>query len=367
MASQDGPKTRHMKDRRPSHITETASMTAATERTEARPRAPEARHQTVPRPQTHNEPSAEFRSEKASPTVPMRFNLQDERVTSLQAEHKTLQATLAKLEERIKPYEEYQQQALDVVKQLQDVQGRLQRHRSESASPARTIAALTTSINAHEASTSEHSNQLLQLGDRIALLEAQPLSTQDLALVLVSRLQRGDVLKSSTSAALRLALGSGDAASPAREAVAPRQQVTPVTDDPESRQPPIERSIEAQSTLPSPPKKRRRIGTPSKALSSVQRVRFESADLETPEVDDALDSFMSGALPNNQTENEAVGSQVTTSVAKEAVVSNTPETRRASQRARTSTTQPGFTHWRDANKIVKGVRSSGPSPRKGVV
>ena len=51
----------------------------------------------------------------------MRFNLQDERVTSLQTEHKTLQATLAKLEERLKPYEEYQQQAIDVVKQLQEV------------------------------------------------------------------------------------------------------------------------------------------------------------------------------------------------------------------------------------------------------
>ncbi|KAK0249999.1 hypothetical protein LTS09_014879 [Friedmanniomyces endolithicus] len=361
MASQDGPKTRHMKDRRPSHITETASMTAATERTEARPRAPEARHQTVPRPQTHNEPSAEFRSEKASPTVPMRFNLQDERVTK----HKTLQATLAKLEERIKPYEEYQQQALDVVKQLQDVQGRLQRHRSESASPARTIAALTTSIDAHEASTSEHSNQLLQLGNRIAILEAQPMSTQDLALALVSRLQRGDVLKSPTSAALRLALGSGDAASPAREAVAPRQQVTPVTDDPETRPPPVERSIEAQSNLPSPPKKRRRVETIPTAPSSVQRVRFESADLGTPETDDALDSFMSGALPNDH-ENEGVSSVTAALAGKEAAVPTTPEIRRASQRARTSTTQPGFTHWRDANKIVKGLRSSGPSPRKGV-
>jgi len=340
-------------------------MTAATERTEQRPRAPEARPQTVPWPRSHNKPSAEVRSEKASPTVPMRFNLQDERVTSLQAEHKTLQASLARLVERIKPYEEYQQQALDVVKQLQEVQGRLQRHRSESASPARTIAALTTSIDAHEASTSEHSNQLLQLGNRIALLEAQPLSTQDLALALVSRLQRGDVLKSSTSAALRLALGSGDFASPAQEAVVPRQQVTPVTDDPETRPPPVERSIEAQSNLPSPPKKRRRVETIPTAPSSVQRVRFESADLGTPETDDALDSFMSGALPNDH-ENEGVSSVTAALAGKEAAVPTTPEIRRASQRARTSTTQPGFTHWRDANKIVKGLRSSGPSPRKGV-
>ncbi|KAK0794366.1 hypothetical protein LTR02_008616 [Friedmanniomyces endolithicus] len=364
MASQDGPKTRHMKDRRPSHIMETAAAT--TPRTEPRPSVPEARHQTSPPPQTRNKPISQARSDHSRPAAPMRFNLQDERVTSLQAEHKTLQATLAKLEERLKPYEEYQQQALDVVKQLQEVQGRLQRQRSESASPARTMAALTTSVNQHEASMGEHSNQLLQLGNRIALLEAQPTSTHDLALALVSRLQRGDVLGTPAAAALRLALGSGDATSPAREAIAPRQQVTPVTDDPEQRQPPVERSIEAQSTLPSPPKKRRRIETPPKALSSTQRVRFESADLGTPEVDDALDSFMSGALPHDRAEDEAVSPGVATTAGKDAAVPTTPEIRRASQRARTSTTQPGFTHWREANKIVKGLRSSGPSPRKGM-
>ncbi|KAK5148679.1 hypothetical protein LTR32_000037 [Rachicladosporium monterosium] len=360
MASQDGPKTRHMKDRRPSHILEPATATTATERTEPRPSAPEARQQTSPPPQARNKTIPQARSDHSRPAAPMRFNLQDERVTSLQTEHKTLQATLAKLEERLKPYEEYQQQAIDVVKQLQEVQGRLQRQRSESASPARTVAALMTSVDQHEASMGEHRNQLLQLGNRIALLEAQPTSTHDLALALVTRLQRGDVL------ALRLALGSGDTTSPAQEAIIPRQQVTPVTDDPETLQPPVERSIEAQSTLPSPPKKRRRIETPPKAPSSTQRVRFESADLGTPEVDDALDSFMSGAVPHNRAEDEAINSGAGTAVGKDAVLPTTPEIRRASQRARTSTTQPEFTHWREANKIVKGLRSSGPSPRKGV-
>ncbi|KAK0250156.1 hypothetical protein LTS09_014741 [Friedmanniomyces endolithicus] len=361
MASQDGPKTRHMKDRRPSHILEPATATTATERTEPRPSAPEARQQTSPPPQARNKTIPQARSDHSRPAAPMRFNLQDERVTSLQAEHKTLQATLAKLEERLKPYEEYQQQAIDV-----EVQGRLQRQRSESASPARAVAALTASVNEHEASMGEHRNQLLQLGNRIALLEAQPTSTHDLALALVSRLQRGDALKSSTATALRLALGSGDTTSPAQEAIIPRQQVTPVTDDPETLQPPVERSIEAQSTLPSPPKKRRRIETTPKAPSSTQRVRFESADRGTPEVDDALDSFMSGALPHDRAEDEAFSSDVATTAGKDAAVPTTPEIRRASQRARTSTTQPGFTHWREANKIVKGLRSSGPSPRKGV-
>ncbi|TKA71687.1 hypothetical protein B0A55_07692 [Friedmanniomyces simplex] len=371
MTSHDGPHaaTRHVKDRRPAYNTEAATATTAPER---RSSALEGRQQTSPRSQGQSKSDAAAQIDSTHRDFSRRFDIHDERLASLEGTVELLWATEARVEKRLRPYEEYQTQALDAVKQLQELQSRLQRPTPEKASPEKpssTVSALSTSVNEHEASIRQYSSRLLQLEDDMGLAKAQSMSTQDLALALISRIQRGDILKESTVVALRLALGSEDATSSARNPSIPRQQETPVTDDAEPLQPPIERSIEAPINLPRPSIKRKRPEPPPTAPPTVQRVRFDSADLGTPEVQGALDSFLSGNLRGDDQEPEEESPVVAPAVEGDGVdreaVSTPPETRRASRRARTSTTQPGFTHWREANKIVKGLRSSGSSPRKG--
>ncbi|KAK5691466.1 hypothetical protein LTR97_011459 [Elasticomyces elasticus] len=355
----DGPhaSTRHVKDRRPAYTNAAANAISSLEQ---RLGSLEKRQPASSKAQaslTKVDAAAEI--DTAIKDVERRFDTHDRRLTNLEEtteDCQNLRTTVKRIEDRVKPYDEYQEQALGAVKQLQELQSILQQSGSARASPERTTisASLSRTVNEHEASIREYNSRLLQVEDSIELVKGQPLSTHDLARSLIARLHRGDTLSEPTAVALRLALG-GNVLYPAPDTSRPRQQATPVTDESEPVGPPVEPSIEAPPSIIKPAsRKRRRI------------------NLGPQEVDGALNSFMSGEFSQGrQSEDVATPASKTISASaeKSPPASNgsapTSQPRRTARATTQTKQQTGFMHWREANEQVKHMRPSSATPKKG--
>ncbi|KAK5743268.1 hypothetical protein LTR17_002745 [Elasticomyces elasticus] len=373
----DGPhaSTRHVKDRRPAYTNAAANAISSLEQ---RLGSLEKRQPASSKAQaalTKVDAAAEI--DTAIKDVERRFDTHDRRLTKLEEtteDCQNLRTTVKQIEDRVKPYDEYQEQALGAVKQLQELQSRLQQSGSARASPERTTisASLSRTVNEHEASIREYNSRLLQVEDSIELVKGQPLSTHDLARSLIARLHRGDTLSEPTAVALRLALG-GNVLYPAPDTSRPRQQATPVTDESEPVGPPAEPSIEAPTSIIKPAsRKRRRISKTPETARSTPRVRFESADLGPQEVDGALNSFMSGEFSQGRQSEDAAtpaSKTISASAEKSPPASNdsapTSQPRRTARATTQTKQQTGFMHWREANEQVKHMRPSSATPKKG--
>ncbi|KAK5685733.1 hypothetical protein LTR17_026975 [Elasticomyces elasticus] len=231
--------------------------------------------------------------------VERRLNTHDSRLTKVETLTGALCTTVTQIEERLKPYDEYQEQALDAVKQLRELQSKLHPTRSASLSlQKRTASAsLLRAGSEHEISIREQfDGRLHHVEKSIKLIANQPTSTHGLALLLISRLKGGDTLNDSTIMTLRLHL-EGSMIYPSSDSNPTMQLVTPVPDESELVDPPREPSFAPPPDIVKPAsRKRRRISNTSEKPAPTRRVRFESADLEPGEVDDALNSSKAGAF-----------------------------------------------------------------------
>ena len=306
----NGPQasTRHAKDRRPTYHTKAARSVAALEhRLEQRIAHLEGRQLTSPqnfKSATATDIDADFNN------FGQMFNNLEERIGDVEKEvdgesEEGIEARLsAKIEERMKPYDEYQQEATKAVQQLKDFQERM---RSASVS-GKADEAMSKLVNEHEASLREFSDRMLRLEDHAELAKAQSLSTSDLARALVHRLQRGDMLSPALSHALRTALevrstlretSDGIAAQDTTMAVPPeRMPETPVTDEARAESGAVEDSIEDQED--EAPKKRRRIRQTPQPNKQASAVSKESEPISTPQCDNAPVSYTHLTLPTKR-------------------------------------------------------------------
>ncbi|KAH9845858.1 hypothetical protein Tdes44962_MAKER00068 [Teratosphaeria destructans] len=226
------------------------------------------------------------------------YNVIEERLGEVEKEvdRTTSFATrLESLEQRVKPYEEYEQHAQDAVEQLRRFQGRF------GPGAGRGADASAKLVGEHEAAIREHHGRLLELEDRSELVKASALSTRDLARALVQRLRRGDTLDAGTTAHIRLWLGDAPDAGKAGGASASDAQMlgTPTTSDSTgARSTQVEDSVEAplskrRKTTASPRLPRakhasERYSTPDPAI--VQKNGLALADLTPKEHDVAVPS-----------------------------------------------------------------------------
>lgn len=342
--AQDGPQvsTRHAKDRRPSYNNKSARAIASLE---LRLATLEGRQQTSPQQTSTPKCNAALDLDSDLREFGRVYNELEERVAGLEKSGDDF-------DERLQPYDNYRQQALDAVKQLKELQARVQ-----TASPSKADSGVSKLVNEHEASLREFSNRLLMLEDQSELAKAQAMSTSDLALALTQRLSRGDLLNEAATRRLRQALDGTGAPQAIDEPPAPavRQQQTPATDDSGAEQPATQPSMRDNG----PPKKRRRTEQgASKKEDTKKKASSQSEPISTPEVESALSSFMSGGLADAENESEPV------SAADGDDFEIPPEVRRTSRQPKPTKHNPDMVHWRDANKRVKGMRPSAPSPRK---
>jgi len=354
----NGPQasTRHARDRRPAYHTKAARSVAALEqRLEQRIAQLEGKHAASPqasRSATAVDIDADFNN------FGQMFNRLEERVADVEKEvegEEGIEARLnATIEERMKPYYEYQQEAGHAIQTLKGFQKRM---RSASTS-SKADDATSKLVSEHEASLRKFSSRMLRLEDQAELVKAQSLSTSDLGKALVHRLQRGDMLNPPLSQALRTALDvrsvlgetlGGIATQDMITAVPPeRMPETPATDEARAESGAAEDSIEDQED--EAPKKRRRIRQTPQPQTATSK---GPEPISTPQCDNALSAFRSGDLAAEHDENV----DPTDDVDMEDVIIP-PETRRSSRKPKPTKQPADMIHWRDANKRIKGLRMS---------
>ncbi|KAK3117950.1 hypothetical protein LTR53_000242 [Teratosphaeriaceae sp. CCFEE 6253] len=378
-----------IKDRRRTYSTEAATAIASLER------RLHNLEQQQPSPSTQFLPArceAATHVDAALKDVGVMYNVHEDRLTEVERtadQWQELQATVARVEQRLRPYDDYQQQALDAVKQLRTLQQKLQ---SQTPSPDKSSAALralSTSLRAQEASMRDYTTRLRSLEDQAEQAKAGSMATHDLARALIERTKRGDRLDQDTARELILALGPSLAESMGSAPRAARQQGTPeVTDEVQSAFP--ERSVDQQH-LPSPStrrpakagrapveslseeeaneqpsKKRRRITQSPHQPSLPSRPATVSTDITTSSSPPtALESFKSGQLSDTRAARKRSRPETSQHDEEDGDVAILPERRRTSRAANPTKLPPGFRLWKDAYRTIKNIRPSGPGPSAG--
>lgn len=336
--------TRHGKDRRPSYNTKAARSIFALEQRIAQLEGRQAASSQNARSTAATDLDTDLNS------FGQMFNGLEERITELEKTDDgptDLQARLGDIEERLKPYEDYQKQALQAVQQLKDFQERMR-----SAGSAKVDAGTAKLVGEHEASIREFSGRLLELEDQNELAKAQPLSTADLAKALLYRLKRGDVLAPTLSRDLRLLLdGVSDSNNQEPIISAPtRLPDTPGTDEGEVRQ---EDTLEAPVEDEERPSQKRRQIKQMPPTPKVAKRRHESEPAATLQCEDALSGFKSGDLAiDDEADDGAAGD-----VDMEDVVIP-PEVRRTSRQPKPTKRGKDMLHWKEANRRLQGMRMS---------
>ncbi|KAK5126983.1 hypothetical protein LTR85_008342 [Meristemomyces frigidus] len=343
----DGPQlaTRHAKDRRPAFNTKAArSLAAFEQRLEQRLARIEGKNAvSPPSPKT----SAALDLDTEFNSFGQMFNDLEERVTDLETAgpQSGLEPRLtALIEQRIKPYNQYQMEASNAVQQLKSFQDRIRSFSTGKLDPE-----TLKLVNDHEASLREFTGRILQVENQIELAKAQTLSTSDLAKALLQRLQRGDIIARTVSHDLRLALdGAADAQSETIIAPPPRLPDTPATDEAGVRQSMVEESVEDED---SSPKKRRRTKQQKTPRSAKVAGRGrESEPVSTPQCESALSAFGSGglAIDYEGSEDMAEGVDIDGFVIP-------PEVRRTSRKPMPTKQHGDMLHWKEANRRLRGT------------
>lgn len=277
-------------------------------------------------------------------------NQLEERV--LGEEIPSIEKRLQGLEERLKPFEEYQKEAANAVQQLQDARERMRTVGNATSKPDITSAKL---INEHEASIREHTGRLQDLEDTVELTRAQTMSTTDLGTALLKRLGRGDVLSSALQDRLLSALSCSAeyVAKPTISSRVPLQRMpeTPATEDTS-----VDSTADAHASEDEPtkkPKKRRRTTQNPLSTKKSASARKESEPVSTVQCENALNNFRSGSL--NNTDRDAEAAAVLS--LEEFIIP--PEVRRTSRKPKPTKFGDEMIHWKVANEQMRGMRTSG--------
>ncbi|KAK3613451.1 hypothetical protein LTR56_027881, partial [Elasticomyces elasticus] len=234
-------------------------------------------------PQASTTFNATTPNDTAANHVECRLNAHDCRLEGLEELNETLCTIVMRIEECLQPSSECQEQVIGAVKQLQQLDRRLQPGGSANLS----LQKMT-----------QFDSRLRQVEKTTDLIADQPTSTHELALSLISRLKGGDILDESANMTLRLHLG-GSEIYPSSESNTDMQWATPVPKASEVVDQPIEPSFAQPRGIIKPAtRKRRRISNTQGDLGSIRRVRFESADLRPDGVDEALNIFQAGLFSN---------------------------------------------------------------------
>ncbi|KAK3113652.1 hypothetical protein LTR53_008865 [Teratosphaeriaceae sp. CCFEE 6253] len=378
-----------LKDRRRTDNTEAATAIASLER------RLHTLEQQQPSSNTRSLPAqyeAAIDVDAALKEVGVMYNVHEDRLTEVERtsdQWQELQATVARVEQRLKPYDDYQQQALDAVKQLRTLQQKLQ---SQTPSPDKSSAPIrtfTTTLRAQEASMRDYTIRLRHLEDQAELAKAGSMATHDLARALTERVKRGDRLDQDTARELILALGPSLAESIGSAPRAARQQNTPeVTDEvqsaspersadqqhlpsPSTRRPakagraPVESSSEEEGNE-QPSKKRRRITQSPHQPTPPSRPATASTDnIASSSPPTALESFKSGQLSDTRTTKKRSRPETSQHDEEDRNVVIPPERRRTSRATKPTKLPPGFSLWKDAYRTIKNIRPSGPGTAAG--
>ncbi|KAK4560820.1 hypothetical protein LTR86_005400 [Recurvomyces mirabilis] len=238
--TEDGPQsaTRHKQDRRPSNVPANRSegrksVTLSEKRMALERRQEEIRILSARSPlsdeRERNQNESEARQDHSIGTLQLSRRI--EKLEQVATQYETLQTRLVTIEGLLKPYAAYEQHALGAVEQLKQIETRLQTGRF-----SKTDTAIKQLVDKHEASLQEHSTRLQQLLDRNQLAKIQPQSTADLAKSLLHRLTHEDLVDEKLANSLRSALGGGYITGLDAPQDGPRQELTPVTDDLDTRQ-----------------------------------------------------------------------------------------------------------------------------------
>ncbi|KAF2773636.1 hypothetical protein EJ03DRAFT_323583 [Teratosphaeria nubilosa] len=348
MTTSDGPQaaTRYAKDRRPAYTTNAARSLAHLEQRLAILEGKKSLHQETSPPRCAAASDLDNDLHKFGEM----YNEIEERLGQVEKEISyttDVSERLEILEQRVKPYKEYEQHAQIAVQQLKRFQERF------SPSVGRSADASAKLVSEHEATIREHHSRILELEDRYELAKASALSTKDLARALVQRLKRGDTLDVGTTEHLRLWLGDApDTKRPVKAGAASASNAqmlgTPTTDDStEARPTNVEDSIENEA----PPSKRRKTtaGANSQPQASPQHPHAKSASerYSTPDLANALAVFRKGGLasadlPRPDEHDVAI-----------------PPERKSSRKSLPPKRNENMVNWKDANARMKGVRRGG--------
>ena len=243
-------------------------------------------------------------------------------------------------------------------------------------------------VHEHEASVREFSARLQTVEDSSELVAAvQPISTHDLARTLQARLSKGDVLDQATMRDLRLSMDrAGHCASPPASADArSRMLQTPLTDASAAAENSIEVDEEesgedAQNnkrhkrhrTLAS----RARQTTGSKTATDDENLRpNKRRNLPASRADRTADSKTksNGEGTSSQVNGDVLLDTFTSAASSTSLLSQKfhgaglgyngeehdaiipPETRRSSRKSKPREQPQDMIHWRDANKLMRGI------------
>jgi hypothetical protein len=259
------------------------------------------------------------------------YNGLEERITDLEnvdGSIPNVDKRLSVVEDRLKPYQQYEQQAVAAVQQLTDFQERF-----SSAKPPKVDEKVSKLVHDLEASRRDHAKRLFQLENQVELAKAQTMSTRDLARALIQRMNRGDVLDQGTTHELRHLLDTSSGATPSA-AMIPRLPGTPVTEE----APDEEQEVS--------PKKRRLMEQTTTTKTSASKT--DSEKYTTPEVNDALSAFRKGEL--SETTPEDSGGKNGTGTP------SIPPERKSARKSNPPKRSENMIHWKQANTRMRGAR-----------
>ncbi|EMC93442.1 hypothetical protein BAUCODRAFT_150771 [Baudoinia panamericana UAMH 10762] len=364
-SAQDGPQasTRHAKDRRPSHIPAKLPPPSYNSKTAGAIASLEHRLAALESKRSSTSQEAHQRHSNAAQVVDddlkefgREYEDLDARIETLESAgfsaFKTdVEARLALMEQRMKPYEVYQQELLGANAQLLKLQETLR-----TASPPKSNSPPSKLLKDYDSILRELSARLLAVESPVEIAKADVMSTRDLALALTQRLRRGDLLDAKVALELKQVLESNRSTLSGLSLLpkpALRQQDTPSTEesDPERRNT-VEQSIEQTEKRPTEKRQRKSTTSPDKPAKARRKHISESAT--TPQIEEALSDSKSGALSGGQQDNGSNTPVDTSSV------EVSPEVRRTGRKL-VPTKHKNMVHWCDANKTVGSLRPSVPA------
>ncbi|KAK3675574.1 hypothetical protein LTR78_004658 [Recurvomyces mirabilis] len=345
--------TRHKQDRRPSNMPASKSegrksMTSSEKRTAWERQQEEIRKLSAIIPLSDERERSKLGSQigRDHSIGMLELSKRIEKLEQVATQYETLQTRLVTIEGLLKPYAAYEQHALGAVEQLKQIETRLQTERF-----SKTDTAIKQLVDEHEAKLQEHSTRLQQLLDQNELARNQPQSTADLAKSLIYRLAHGDLVDETLARSLRSALGGDSIIGLDAPRDAPRQEITPVTDNLDTRHD-TDESVETPR-----PTKRPRIAKSTASSLSPTKDTARSQPAFRSSMPSALDNFKSGTLSHDRSSMESEQDE------RMEEVNHEPSSSRP-VRAKKATQHPDMVPWRTAYPQVKHMRRSGSSPTK---